>query len=107
MEFKFSFFDNNWISCDFLKGAGTKPPWALVDWGYKHPQNHPKYVVVIQDEWWLLDLTLVLNGDISGALGFLLAGVYGSVVCTGVVYLNPYTVYQEQLLLFSVKTISF
>jgi hypothetical protein len=49
----------------------------------------------------------VLNGDISGALGFLLAGVYGSVVCTGVVYLNPYTVYQEQLLLFSVKTISF
>jgi hypothetical protein len=40
-------------------------------------------MVVIQYEWWLLDMTLVLNGDISGALGFLLAGVYGSAMCMG------------------------
>jgi hypothetical protein len=83
MELKFSFFDNNWISCDFSKGAGAKPPWAPIDRGYKHPQNHPKCMVVIQYEWWLLDMTLVLNGDISGALGFLLAGVYGSAMCMG------------------------
>jgi hypothetical protein len=43
-------------------------------WRYKHLQNHPKCVVVIQYEWWLLDMTLVLNGNISGALGFLLVG---------------------------------
>jgi hypothetical protein len=51
--------------------------------GNKHPQNHPKCAVVIQYEWWLLDMTLVLNGDIFGALEFLLAGVYGSVACMG------------------------
>jgi hypothetical protein len=44
---------------------------------YKHPQNHPKCGVVIQYKWWLLDMTLVLTGDISDALGFLLAGMYG------------------------------
>jgi hypothetical protein len=32
-------------------------------------------------------MTLMLNGDISDALGFLLAGVYGSAACMGVVYL--------------------
>jgi hypothetical protein len=38
---------------------------------------------VIQCEWWLLDMTLVLNGDISSTLGFLLAGMYGSAACMG------------------------
>jgi hypothetical protein len=83
MELKFSFFDKNWISYDFSKGARTKPPWAPVDWVYKHPQNHPKCAVVIQYKWWLLDMTLVLTGDIFGALGFLLAGMYGSSACMG------------------------
>jgi hypothetical protein len=83
MELKFSFFDNNWISCDFSKGVGAKPPWVPIDWGYKHPQNHPKCAVVIQYEWWLLDMTLACIGIISGALGFLLVGVYGSAACMG------------------------
>jgi hypothetical protein len=82
MELKFSFFDKNWISCDFSKGVGAKPPWAPVDWVYKHPQNHPKCAVMIQYKWWLLDMTLVVTGDIYGALGFLLAGVYGVVYLT-------------------------
>jgi hypothetical protein len=42
-----------------------------------------KFAVVIQYKWWLLDMTLVLTGDISGALGFLLAGVCGSAACMG------------------------
>jgi hypothetical protein len=54
-----------------------------IDWGYKHPQNHPKCAVVIQYEWWLLDMTLACIGIISGALGFLLVGVYGSAACMG------------------------
>jgi hypothetical protein len=83
MELKISFFDNNWISCDFSKGARAKSPWAPVDWGYKHPQNHLKCAVVIQYEWWLLDMILACIGTISGALGFLLAGMYGSAACMG------------------------
>jgi hypothetical protein len=85
MELKFSFFDKNWISCDFSKGARTKPPWAPVDWVYEHPQNHPKCVVVIQYEWWLLDMTLVLNGDIYGAHAILVTGAHGSLAlaCMG------------------------
>jgi hypothetical protein len=51
---------------------------VLVDWEYKHPQNHPKYVVVIQYEWWLLDMTLVLNGDIYGGCAILVADAHGS-----------------------------
>jgi hypothetical protein len=51
--------------------------------GYKHPQNHPKCAVVIQYEWWLLDMNLACIGTISGALGFLLASVYGSMACMG------------------------
>jgi hypothetical protein len=50
---------------------------------YKHPQNHPKCVVVIQYEWWLLDMTLVLTGDIYGVHAILVAGVHGSLVCMG------------------------
>jgi hypothetical protein len=55
MELKFSFFDNNWISCDFSKGVGAKTPWVPVDWGYKHPQNHPKCAVVIHmsSDYWI------------------------------------------------------
>jgi hypothetical protein len=75
MELKFSFFDKHSNSCDFLKGARAKPPWAL---GYKHPQNHPKCAVVIQYEWWLLDMTLVLNGDIYGVHAILVSGAHGS-----------------------------
>jgi hypothetical protein len=37
---------------------------------------------MIQYKWWLLDMTLVVTGDIYGALGFLLAGVYGVVYLT-------------------------
>jgi hypothetical protein len=78
MELKFSIFDKNWISCDFPKGVGAKPPWAPVDSGYKHPQNHPKCAVVIQYEWWLLDMAMVLNGDIYGIHAILVAGAHGS-----------------------------
>jgi hypothetical protein len=83
MELKFSFFDKNWISCDFSKDVVAKPPWAPVDWGYKHPQNHPKCVVVIQYERWLLDMTLVLNGDIYGVHAILVAGAHGSLAWMG------------------------
>jgi hypothetical protein len=50
---------------------------------YKHPQNHPKCVVVIQYEWWLLDMTLVLNGDIYDVHAILVAGAHGSLACMG------------------------
>ena len=83
MELKFSFSNNNWISFDFSKGVGAKPAWVLVDWRYKHPQNHPKCIVVIQYEWWLLDMTLVLIGDICGVCAILVASVYASAVCMG------------------------
>jgi hypothetical protein len=83
MELKFSFFNKNWISCDFSKDARAKTPWVLVDWGYKHPQNHPKYVVVIQYELWLLDMTLVLNGDIYGVHAILVVGAHGSLAWMG------------------------
>jgi hypothetical protein len=56
---------------------------VLVDWGYKHLQNHPKCAVVIQYEWWLLDMTVVLTGDIYGVHTILVAGVYGSAACMG------------------------
>jgi hypothetical protein len=46
-------------------------------------QNHPKCAVVIQYEWWLLDMIMACIGIISGALGFLLAGVYGLAACMG------------------------
>jgi hypothetical protein len=54
-----------------------------IDWGYKHPQNHPKCVVVIQYEWWLFDMTLVLNGDTYGVHAILVAGAHGSLACMG------------------------
>jgi hypothetical protein len=81
---EFFFSNKNWISCDFLKGAGAKPPWAPVDWGgYKHPQNHPKCAVVIQYEWWLLDMALVLNGDIYGVHAISVGGAHGSLAWIG------------------------
>jgi hypothetical protein len=50
---------------------------------YRHPQNHPKCALVIQYEWWLLDMTLVLNGDIYGVHAILVARAHGSLACMG------------------------
>jgi hypothetical protein len=36
---------------------------------------------MIQYKWWLLDMTLVLTGDIYGIHAILVAGVYGSATC--------------------------
>jgi hypothetical protein len=40
--------------------------------------NHPKYAVMIQYEWWLLDMILMLNGDIYGIHAILVVGAHGS-----------------------------
>jgi hypothetical protein len=50
---------------------------------YKHPQNHPKYTMVIQYKWWLLDMTLVLTGNTYGVHAILVAGAHGSLAYMG------------------------